>query len=135
MTVLLIRGIPGSGKSTLADMMLASIKYCKHYEADMFFTKRGIYKFNLKQSGISHCWCLTKVSSAICLGYDVIVSNIFPTVSSVNVYKKLAEDLGADFQVFKTTGQFQSIHSVSQEVIDKNVKVWQDYPNEIVVNF
>ena len=135
MTLFLIRGFPGSGKSTLANLLLTSIKDCKHYKADMFFIKRGVYKFNPKQSGIAHCWCLTKVSSALCLGYDVIVSNIFPTISSVNVYKKLADDLGHDFQVFNTTGQFVSIHSVPQEVLDKNFKQWQAYPNEIVVNF
>lgn len=60
--LVLIRGLPGSGKSTMA-RILRQVGY-EHFEADIFFEDRGVYRYDASRVADAHAWCQrdTKIS-------------------------------------------------------------------------
>jgi predicted kinase len=85
----LLRGLPGSGKSTLANLI------CKeHLEADMFFTRDGVYKFDASKLKQAHEWCQETTEGWMLRGYNVAVSNTFTQEWEMEAYYKLAEKYG-----------------------------------------
>jgi len=92
--LILLRGLPGSGKSTLAKLLVDK-DYC-HKEADMFFVDReGNYKFNPSKIKDAHSWCQDEV--AFLMKYEhspIVVSNTFTQEWEMDVYYKMAEELG-----------------------------------------
>ena len=92
--LILLRGLPGSGKSTLAKLLVDK-DYC-HKEADMFFVDSdGNYKFNPSKIKDAHSWCQDEV--AFLMKYEhspIVVSNTFTQEWEMDVYYKMAEELG-----------------------------------------
>lgn len=123
--LILIRGLPGSGKSTLAKTLAYSMKddcYVEHFEADMYFVdKDGNYNYDRNKIGAAHTWCRENASDALeraCTDV-VIVSNTFTTKKELRPYFKLGEEFGIVPIVYLAQNQFQNVHSVPQEVLDK----------------
>lgn len=111
----LIRGLPGSGKSTLA-RVLSQVTKCKHFEADMFFTKKdGSYKFDIKRIGLAHAWCIKKTGDALSKGNSVVVSNVFISEGDMLPYMSLAKQHDADFDVIEAKGAWKSIHGIPSD--------------------
>jgi len=50
-SLVIIRGCSGSGKSTLAKLLGSNFK---HFEADMYFMKNGVYQFDGTKLGAAH---------------------------------------------------------------------------------
>lgn len=99
-TLYLIRGVSGSGKSTFAKQLEEANLVTWVFEADGYFTDicTGEYKFDASKLGEAHNKCqeLTK----LWLGkyqVSVAVSNTSTTEKEVEVYRKIAEDAGANF--------------------------------------
>jgi predicted kinase len=117
----LIRGLPGSGKSTAAKNM----KYF-HLEADMYFMRGGEYQFDASKLGAAHGWCQNAARSALECGMDVVVSNTFTQHWEMDPYRRMAEEVGAEFEVIVCEGDFGSVHNVPMEAIQRMKDRWED---------
>lgn len=99
-TLYLIRGTPGSGKSTFAKKLLDADLVSWVFEADLYFTDitTGEYKFDASKLGEAHenCQYCTKLWLSK-HSESVAVSNTSTTEKEVEVYRKIAEDAGANF--------------------------------------
>jgi predicted kinase len=84
--LIIIRGVSGCGKSTFAKLI------CNQYfEADMYFSLEGKYKFDANKLGEAHSWCQNQAEDCMKQGYNVCVSNTSTSQSELKPYFKLAE--------------------------------------------
>jgi len=95
--LILLRGVPGSGKSTTAKLLGAGGAGYAHFEADMYFMKDGVYKFDPSKLRDAHTWCQNSVEQAMLLNHTtgansvIIVSNTFTQEWEMEAYYKLAQ--------------------------------------------
>src|SRR6185369_17422889 len=88
--IYLIRGLPGAGKTELAGK-IAEITI----EADMYFIKDGIYRYDREKIGLAHSWCKTKAANAMEDHFECIaVANTFSQRWEMIDYYSLALDYG-----------------------------------------
>lgn len=131
--LILIRGLCGSGKSTLA-----KTTFFDHIniEADMYFVDpvTNIYNFDATLLYRAHTWCQNQTRSALESGKSVVVSNTFTTMKEMKDYIKMAEELNVPIRAVKVIGNFQNVHGVPEEVLNRMRDRWQDYPGEDVVD-
>ena len=98
-TLYIVRGIPGSGKSTFAKSLGGT-----HFEADMFFMKDGVYKFDVSKIKDAHKWCQDSVNTAMILNNTsglnepIVVSNTFTQEWEMKPYFEMADQY--DYRVF-----------------------------------
>lgn len=64
--LVLIHGLPDSGKTTIA-RELASNGF-EHFEADMFFTIDGVYRYDASCVREAHAWCQKMTRQALSQG-------------------------------------------------------------------
>jgi predicted kinase len=119
--LILIRGLPGSGKSTLAKSMRIDENYV-HLEADMYFMKNGEYVFNQNKLHSAHEWCQNKTDLHLSNHINVIVSNTFTTLNELRPYFEIAKMYDIIPTVIYCQNQFESIHNVPEETIEKMKK-------------
>lgn len=125
--LLIVRGVSGSGKSTFS----RNFKDFKHFEADMYFMKNGVYQFDGTKLGAAHGWCQSSVQKALESGDKVIVSNTFTTHREIKPYVDMAKSLGVVFMVVKCIGKWRNEHNVPDEVLQKMRDRWQNYEEEV----
>lgn len=123
-SLIIVRGLPGSGKSTIAHDLARtsglrgySIEIC---ETDQFFMKDGKYEFDASKLHRYHtknqdaCW------NAMKNDVDwVVVSNTSLTLSEVVPYIHSAVLSGYDVQVVTAKGNYESLHAVPLETIER----------------
>ena len=128
----LIIGIPGAGKSTLANKIIAEHPntIIKHYEADMYFIRNGEYNFDPKKLFYAHKWCKTKAEQAMIDNYDVIISNTSLTPSERKPYIELAKKYNYDIEVITCNGNYNNIHNVPIETIERMKNKFIPYSQE-----
>ena len=120
MDLILIIGVPGSGKTTLAKKIRQErMEEYKIFEADMFFERNGLYNWNPRLLGAAHKWCYDQVENALKQGESVIVSNTSLIPKDRKPYLKLAKKYGANIEVFTCKGNFQNLHNVPDETIER----------------
>lgn len=124
--LILIRGLPGSGKSTMAKDLARQFGYY-HVETDQWFQTPDGYKFNPKELDAAHKWCQKEAARALANGNGVVVSNTFTQKWEILPYKQMADSLGAEFHVLTAAGNFQNVHGVSQEAIERMRKRWEQW--------
>lgn len=112
MKLTLIRGLPGSGKSTLAKKIRAI-----HFEADMFFTKNGVYCYNPSLIVKAHQWCEKKTALMLQQKRAVVVSNTFIKWWQIEPYIYLAQQHNVPVELRVASGNFANIHAVPESVI------------------
>ena len=117
--LILIRGLPGSGKSTMAETFEDFI----HIETDMYFIKNGEYCFNPKKLKEAHTWCQEKTKELLDEGYDVVVSNVFTQMWEMKPYL----NMGHSIQIFTATGNYDNIHHVPEEAIQRMKDKWEEF--------
>ena len=137
--LVIIRGIPGSGKSTYANGLIKAYQSdgctTAHFEADMFFTHEdGSYHWNPEQIGFAHQWCQNQVRESLKNCDVVIVSNTSVKKKDVDIYVKIAQEAGAKCDIYRMSGQFQNIHAVPSEIVQKMLDSFEDYSGELYVN-
>lgn len=118
-TLLLLHGLPGSGKSTFADEIIKNgFKWVK-FEADSFFYKDGKYQFDRTKLHLAHLYCRKNAEDALAQGWNVIVSNTSTTDKEVQVYKNVANQLGANFVscIVENRHEGTNVHQVPEETI------------------
>ena len=130
--LIILRGLPGSGKSTWAKKLQEQTG-CSHYENDMFFMQSGKYKYDAKKYRQATNWCFQQTMNDLKSGKNVVVSNVFVKVLTVNEYVNAAKKLGAKVKVFRKTSQYQNIHDVPAAVFKSMKDNFQDYPGEILI--
>ena len=124
--IILIRGLPGSGKTTEAKKMQKAIG-AKHFEADMFHTIDGVYRFNVNNIADAHNWCQAQTAYWLNRGSNVIVSNTSTTIREMEPYFKMAKKYGVDVEVIEMKGDYGTIHDVPEDVIQRMKDRWEDY--------
>jgi len=120
-------GIPGSGKSTAAKKYREdhpNFKFANIWEADQFFidNKTKEYKWDPFKLRQAHEWCQLKVNFDLAREKNTIVSNTNLTPSERRPYIKMAKKNGAEIEVITCNGNFENIHGVPPEVIEKMKK-------------
>lgn len=125
--LVLVRGLPGSGKSTLARKM-AGEGYV-HVESDMFHTILGRYQWRQERNQTAHDWCLAEAIRYLGYGASVVVSNTFTRLWEMQPYL----DLKVPTRVLVATGNWQNVHEVPEEVIERMRARWEPYPGEKIV--
>ena len=117
--LILIRGLPGSGKSTLA-RSLAIIGF-EHFEADMYFERDGIYRYDASRIKEAHAWCQKMTREALAAGKRVVVSNTFTRLQEMEPYRSMAELV----RVVQAKGNWENIHGVPAETIQRMKQRWE----------
>lgn len=121
-TLYLIRGLPGSGKSSFALELWKTDFVDVFYEADQYFTiETGEYRFDTTKIASAHEWCQRKVRQALLNGSNVAVSNTSTTEKEVEVYRKMAEDCGAQFisLIVENRHGNKSVHDVPEVTLER----------------
>jgi predicted kinase len=131
MVLILIRGISGSGKTTHAKELIKENPTLSHYEADMYFYRNGKYQFDPSKLKQAHHWCKTQTENDLQNGKSVIVSNTFTQKWEMEPYIQLARKYDADIVIKKATGNYQNVHGVPDEVLEKMRSRWEDVDNEV----
>ena len=113
----LIRGVSGAGKTTLAKALGG-----KHIEADMFFVKDGVYKFDATKIKDAHSWCQNMVGSWMSDNEErIVVSNTFTQEWEMQFYYDWAKEF--DYTVFSIIVENRhggvNEHNVPKETIEK----------------
>ena len=127
--LIIIRGLPGSGKSTFAKSYFNGHT---HLEADMYFVQPdGSYYWVVEQLGKAHSWCLETTKIMLNNGQDVVVSNTFTTLKELEPYVNFAKSNDIPYGVFRMETQYESIHRVPVEAIERMKARFQDFNEEI----
>lgn len=120
-TLILIRGIPGSGKSTIAKML-----GIPHVEADQYFMRDGVYKFDPSKLPDAHKYAQERTAKLLNDGHSVVVSNTFSREWEMRPYIDIADRAGASVNIITAHGKFRNIHGVPDEVIEKMKARWEE---------
>jgi len=129
--LILIRGLPGSGKSTLARRLAKSIGVV-HFEADQFFVdSSGKYNFDLSRLGEAHRWCQSETRRCLASNFTVVVSNTFTTIKELRPYFDLAREFEIVPQVVTCENQFDNVHDVPKETLDRMRQRWASDISEL----
>lgn len=113
--LILVRGLPGSGKSTFAKSLVGF----NHFEADQYFYKDGVYKFDINYLCDAHERCQALTDEYLTAGQDVVVSNTFTTKKELVVYFEIAKKHGIILSVVLMQNNWGSIHGVPEETLQK----------------
>jgi predicted kinase len=117
----IIRGIPGSGKSTLAARLMhvanTQGEDAIWFEADMFFTRNGVYNWNPEQLSAAHSWCFESAAGGLIAGKSVFVSNTFTLKRELRPYFDLIHELNMNPTVICMQSNFGSVHGVPDGVL------------------
>ena len=128
--LILIRGISGSGKTTYAKKLMAQDPELSHYEADMFFYQDGKYNFNPQKLREAHEWCKNQTEKDLSAGKSVIVSNTFTQKWEIDPYIQMGKKYGAEVIIKKATGNYQNVHGVPPEALERMRSRWEDLEGE-----
>jgi len=127
----IVRGLPGSGKSTFIKNFTAL-----KIDRDDFFTRDGIYEWSHREAD----WIYPLIDSFITIimatmKCDIVVCDVFPTMSSYSALVSAAEKYQYDLIINKVVKDDpQSIHDVDPDDLAEMINTWEDDPREVVVH-
>ncbi len=124
----IIRGLQGSGKSTLAKTF-----GCIHLENDMFKYTDGVYNPKARP-GLTKKNIESITKMLLSQNTDVVVSNVFATNKSIDIFRAIAKETGAKFVVKTMRSQYKNVHNVPDFVVKSFQNIWEACPDEEFVN-
>lgn len=135
--MIIIRGLPGSGKSTIADNLeyalgihVGKVASC---EADDYFLVNGEYMFDKNKLPEAHRHCYNKAEFAMKDNFDyVIVSNTSLSRGEYMRYIDLARQYDYKIQVIDVHGEFESVHGVPQEQLERMEQRWEPFDRSLL---
>ncbi len=130
--LIIIRGVSGSGKSTFADWLVNNLvisenrdgkvgDYLIRFEADQWFVDND-EPWNPRYLQTAHEWCQAEVKKSLQDGYITVVSNTTTTKKELDPYIKIANDLGVQYFVLITDGDYQNVHDVDDDKLQKQAQ-------------
>ena len=121
----IIRGVPGSGKSTLAHKLTDNVVEADQY----FYDDKGNYNWSADKLNQAHNWCFYTVKKYMEEGRDKIaVANTFIKNRDYKRYVELAKEFGYNVDIRTCTGNYQNIHNVPDETVEKMRNKFQETP-------
>lgn len=121
----IIRGVPGSGKSTLAHKLTDNVVEADQY----FYDDEGNYNWSADKLNQAHKWCFNTVKKYMEEGRDKIaVANTFVKNKDYKRYVELAKEFGYKVDIRTCTGNYQNIHNVPDETVEKMRSKFQKAP-------
>ena len=121
--LLLIRGLPGSGKTTMAKQYAQAGSV--HCEADQYFERDGIYRFDGSKLHAAHDDCLRRAIAAMDAGRSVVVANTFTRLWEMEPYLKAAKKRGIKARIVEATGNWPNVHGVPADAIERMRTRWE----------
>lgn len=133
----LVRGPAGSGKTTYAEAVAHGLDLpldCLVAADDFFTDEAGNYDFKPWKIGEAHSWCRGKVRELMREGRDhVIVHNTFVAKWEMDDYIALAEDASYEVKIFRCSGEWESVHNVPAEIVQRMRDNMEDVAGETMV--
>lgn len=126
----IVRGQPGAGKSTFASKHFPGVF---HIENDMFLISGGEYKWSKERVKEAISLCTKMVRTALANSSDVVVANTFTKCRFIQFYKNLANEYGAEFEVYRCHGDFKNVHGLSDKMVENFKNAMEDWPGEVDV--
>lgn len=121
----IIRGVPGSGKSTLAHKLTDNVVEADQY----FYDDKGNYNWSADKLNQAHNWCFYTVKKYMEEGRDKIaVANTFVKNRDYKRYVELAKEFGYKVDIRTCTGNYQNIHNVPDETVERMRSKFQETP-------
>ena len=121
----IIRGVPGSGKSTLAHKLTDNVVEADQY----FYDDKGNYNWSADKLNQAHNWCFYTVKKYMEEGRDKIaVANTFVKNKDYKRYVELAKEFSYKVDIRTCTGNYQNIHNVPDETVEKMRSKFQETP-------
>ena len=103
------------------------------FENDQYHERDGEYQWKAENMPKAIAWCVSMVRTALENGMDVCVANTFCKRKYVDAYKKIADEFGAEFHVYRCTDYFQNQHGLSDEMVWKFRNAMEDWPGEKLI--
>lgn len=121
----IIRGVPGSGKSTLAHKLTDNVVEADQY----FYDDKGNYNWSADKLNQAHNWCYNTVKKYMEESRDKIaVANTFVKNRDYKRYVELAKEFGYKVDIRTCTGNYQNIHNVPDETVERMRSKFQETP-------
>ena len=128
----IIRGVPGSGKSTLAHKLTDNVVEADQY----FYDDKGNYNWSADKLNQAHNWCFYTVKKYMEEGRDKIaVANTFVKNKDYKRYVDLAKEFGYKVDIRTCTGNYQNIHNVPDETVERMRSKFQETPLDESVKY
>lgn len=125
----LVRGLPGSGKSTYARKHFQ----CLLVEADLYFHRGGCYRYSREEVETAHQWAQSCVDLSMRFGMDIVVTGTLVRLWELRPYLALAKEGHYDVNVMRMTQQYENVHNVPAEVIERMRLSFESFPGEVYV--
>ena len=100
----------------------------------MFHMHNGNYEWKAESMPKAISWSVDMVRTALQNKMDVCIANTFTKRKFVEAYKKIAEEFGAEFHVYRCIGNFQNTHGLGPKMVQKFKDAMEDWPGEIIVD-
>ena len=81
--------------------------------------KITIGNFDFAKIKEAHEWCQSQVRECLRNGKSVIVSNTFVRKWEMEVYIKIAKELGINYEIKRMIGGFQNVHGVPETIVER----------------
>jgi predicted ABC-type ATPase len=129
--LILIRGHSGSGKSYLSEVLRDA--FCeagistRMISTDDHFTIGEDYEFDASRLTDAHAWCRCVVEQSMRRGVGkIIVHNTFTQNWEMDPFKRMAEECGYRVTVYRCENEFDNVHSVPEDVVDRQRERMED---------
>ena len=114
--LVLMQGVPGSGKTTIAQELSDWIVSADDWMID----ENGNYKFDKEQLPAAHQDCQDRARLKMLRGLSpVVVDNTNIKQTHIEPYLALARDHGYTVVVIRANGNYQSVHDVPQDAVER----------------
>jgi NEDD4-binding protein 2 len=116
--LVVMQGASGSGKTTLAKH-IASVIDAEVYSTDDFFMVDGQYKFDPTKLAVYHKLNQDRAIAAMENGANVVIDNTNIQAWQARPYVAYAVEHGITVKFVRATGDFQNLHGVPAEKVEK----------------